>query len=127
MDTHRQTGDGGPGRTSIRRVVWNLAAPALIILGLAATGAPLGCATIGHRFAPERVQEIRLGQTSKTELIGMFGLPYRRGIEDSDSTWTYLHYKFRLFGEHLRTRDLYVRFDEGGRVRSFTYNSNMND
>jgi len=86
-----------------------------------------GCATIGHQFPPQRVNEIRLGETTKTELMGLFGLPYRRGIEDGDSTWTYLHYKVRLFGEHMRTRDLYVRFDNSDRVRSFTYNTNMDD
>ena len=55
----------------------------------------------------------------------MFGEPYRRGIDSGDSTWTYLHYKFKLFGEHMKTRDLYLVFDEDDRVKSFTYNSNM--
>jgi hypothetical protein len=86
-----------------------------------------GCATIGHSFPPERVEQIRVGETTKTELLGVFGLPYRRGVDDGDSTWTYLHYKVRLFGEHLRTRDLYVRFTPEGKVRSFSYNSNMED
>jgi hypothetical protein len=86
-----------------------------------------GCATIGQQFPPEQVQNIRLGQTSKSELLGLFGLPYRRGVEDGDSTWTYVHYKVRVFGEHLRTRDLYLRFSPDGRVKSFSYNSNMDE
>ena len=86
-----------------------------------------GCATIGRPFPPEQVRQVKLGETTKTQLLGYFGLPYRRGIEDGDSTWTYVHYKYRLFGERLRTRDLYLRFDPEGRVRSFTYNSNMED
>jgi hypothetical protein len=85
----------------------------------------VGCATIGHRFAPEKVQTIKIGETTKGDLLGLFGLPYRRGIEDGDSTWTYLHYKFKLFGEHLQSRDLYVRFHSDGTVASYTYNSNM--
>jgi outer membrane protein assembly factor BamE (lipoprotein component of BamABCDE complex) len=100
---------------------------ALLIAGLAMAAAALGCATIGHQFSHQRVEEIRLGQTSKTELLGLFGLPYRRGIDDGDSTWTYLHYKVRLFGDHLKTRDLYLRFDPEGRVKSYSYNSNMDD
>jgi hypothetical protein len=100
--------------------------PLLLVSALLGLGS-LSCATIGHRFPPEKVREIEINRTTKTELLGMFGLPYRRGIEDSDSTWTYLHYKIRLLGEHLRTRDLYVRFDESGTVRSFTYNSNMEE
>lgn len=93
----------------------------------AAAVLPLGCATIGHPFSADKVQEIKIGETTKTGLLGMFGLPYRRGVEDGDSTWTYLHYKLRLFGEHLRTRDLYVRFDATGKVKSFSFNSNLHD
>lgn len=89
--------------------------------------AALSCATIGHRFPPENVALIRNGETTKSQLLGQFGLPYRRGIEDGDSTWTYVYYKFRLFGENLRTRDLYLRFGPDGVVRSYTYNSNLDD
>ena len=94
---------------------------------LAAWTALPGCATIGHRFSAPAVKEVQIGQTSKTGLLGLFGLPYRRGIEDGDSTWTYLHYRFQLFGEHLRAQDLYVRFDSSGVVKSYSYNSNMPD
>jgi outer membrane protein assembly factor BamE (lipoprotein component of BamABCDE complex) len=87
----------------------------------------LSCATIGHRFPPEKVAGIKNGETTKAQLLGDFGLPYRRGIEDGDSTWTYVYYKVRVFGENLRTRDLYLRFDPDGRVRSYTYNSNLDD
>jgi hypothetical protein len=80
-----------------------------------------GCATVGRDFASGRVHEIVLGQTTKADLVEMFGRPYRRGIEDADSTWTYLHYKLRLIGS-TRTRDLYIRFEDE-LVRSFTYNA----
>ncbi len=104
-------------RPRTRRALATLAATALLI-------GP-GCATVGRPFPAEQVQTIRDGETTKTQILGTFGLPYRRGIEDGDSTWTYLNYKLRLFGEHARTRDLYIRFDAGGRVRSYTYSSNM--
>ena len=86
-----------------------------------------GCATVGQTFSPDNVDRIDRGKTTKNDLYRMFGNPYRRGVEDGDSTWTYLHYKFRLFGDHLKTRDLYVVFDDAGRVKSFTYNSNMGE
>jgi outer membrane protein assembly factor BamE (lipoprotein component of BamABCDE complex) len=101
----------------------SLAAVAAVVLA----AATISCATIGHRFPPENVARIKIGETTKTQLLGDFGLPYRRGIEDGDSTWTYVYYKVRLFGENLRTRDLYLRFDPDGRVRSYTYNSNLDD
>lgn len=83
-----------------------------------------GCATVGHPFSPLRVPQIENGRTTKADLRIMFGEPYRRGIDNGDSTWTYVHYKFRLFGNHLQSRDLYFTFD-GDRVKSYTYNSDM--
>jgi hypothetical protein len=97
------------------------------VLTAALAAVTLSCATIGHRFPPENVARVKIGETTKAQLLGDFGLPYRRGIEDGDSTWTYVYYKVRLFGENLRTRDLYLRFDPEGRVRSYTYNSNLDD
>jgi len=95
-----------------------------LVAGLACLLAA-GCATIGRPFPAENVASIRNGETTKGQLLGYFGLPYRRGIEDGDSTWTYVHYRYKLFGEQARTRDLFVRFDENGRVKSYTYSSNM--
>lgn len=83
-----------------------------------------GCATVGRPFQSERVQEIHLGQTTKSDLLLQFGRPYRRGIEDGDSTWTYIHYKVRLIGGTTETRDLYIRFD-GESVRSYTYSADV--
>lgn len=83
------------------------------------------CATVGRSFPPERVTSITRDSTTKAELLGHFGMPYRRGIDDGDSTWTWVHYKFRLFGEHMQTRDLIVTFDDAGRVTSYTYNSSF--
>jgi len=86
-----------------------------------------GCATVGREFQPAPVKQLQIGRTDKGEVLGLFGLPYRRGVDCGDSTWTYVHYKFRLFGEHLKTRDLVVTFDGAGRVKSYVYNSNLDD
>lgn len=94
-------------------------------LALALLGGTIGCATVGHEFSPGYVPQIMIGQTTKSDMRLMFGEPYRRGIDDGDSTWTYVHYKFRLFGEHMKTRDLLIRWDKDDRVRSYSYNSNM--
>jgi outer membrane protein assembly factor BamE (lipoprotein component of BamABCDE complex) len=120
MARHLAGRNSGPERAPAR--IGRLA-PLVGLLGTLAGG----CATVGHSFPPGKVEEIEIGRTSKSQLLGLFGLPYRRGVEDGDSTWTYVHYKFRLFGEHMRTRDLYVRFDPSGRVKSFSYNSNMEE
>lgn len=87
----------------------------LVLLGV------VGCATVGREFPTERVIEIRIDQTTKSDLLAHFGRPYRRGIEDGDSTWTYVYYKLRLLGGQTRARDLYIRFT-GQTVSSYTYN-----
>ncbi len=89
----------------------------VVLLGVAA-----GCATIGRNFPAEEIHEIRPGVTTKMDLLAEFGRPYRRGIEDADSTWTYLHYKLRLIFGTTHTRDLYIRFN-GDTVSSYTYNA----
>lgn len=83
-----------------------------------------GCATVGRDFPAQRVAEIKIGETTKSDLLAQYGRPYRRGVEDGDSTWTYVHYKLRLVFGKTATRDLYIRFD-GNRVRSYTYNADV--
>lgn len=95
-----------------------------ILAAVGICGGALGCATVGRDFPSQSVVDIRNGKTTKSELLARFGRPYRRGIEDGDSTWTYVHYKIRLIGGQSHTRDLYVRFD-GDVVRSYTYNSDV--
>jgi hypothetical protein len=96
----------------------------LCVASVVAFTAGAGCATVGRSFPSERVQSIVVGTTTKGEITSRFGRPYRRGIEDGDSTWTYLHYKLRLLGGQSDTRDLYIRFD-GEKVRSYTYNADV--
>ncbi len=51
-----------------------------------------------------------------------FGAPWRTGLEDGQRTWTYAEYRYSLFGG-AQTRDLLIRFDDEGRVASYTFNS----
>lgn len=81
-----------------------------------------GCATMGHEFPVAPVDDIVIGRTTQTDVQRMFGNPWRVGVEDGDTTWTYGHYKYRLFGRS-RTRDLVVRFDANGVVSSYSFNT----
>lgn len=101
-------------------------APAAI-LSLACLMAVLaGCATVGREFPAAGVQEIRIGETTQTEIEDVFGPPWRVGIEDGRRTWTYGRYRYRLFGE-TSTKDLVIRFDAGNRVVSYTFNTTDRD
>lgn len=91
---------------------------ALLLLGLLLTG----CATVGHRFPSEQVTTINIGETTQREIRDLFGSPWRTGIEDGLTTWTYGHYRYRLF-RAAKTEDLVLRFNAQGVVVSYTFNT----
>ena len=94
------------------------AAAALAILALLFSA----CATVGRDFPAGKVSEIKIGQTTQTEIEAMFGKPWRTGIEDGFVTWTYGKYHYSAFSQ-TQTKDLVVRFDNAKIVRSNTYNT----
>lgn len=93
----------------------------LLLVGIAATQLT-GCFTVGQEFASTRVPEIQIGQTRKQDISQLFGTPWRTGMEDGKTTWTYGIYKYSLFGGD-DTQDLLIRFDPQGIVRSYTFSS----
>ncbi|HRY28596.1 MAG TPA: hypothetical protein P5079_01015 [Elusimicrobiota bacterium] len=94
------------------------------LIGLAAFLA--GCVTVGKPFPVGLVPAIEVGKTTQQALLRDFGEPARTGIDDGDETWTYMHYKVRLFGSQ-DTRDLYVRFHKDGTVKSYSFNSSLEE
>ncbi|WP_083960677.1 outer membrane protein assembly factor BamE domain-containing protein [Methylomonas lenta] len=93
----------------------------LLVSGLASTQLT-GCFSVGQEFAGSRVPEIKIGKTTKQEVSDIFGTPWRTGMEDGRTTWTYGIYKYSLFGAD-DTQDLLIRFDPQGIVRSYTFSS----
>ena len=81
-----------------------------------------GCATVGRDFPTDRVVDIRMDDTTQEQVREMFGDPWRVGIEDGRTTWTYGKYRYRLFGEDSTT-DLVVRFNQAGRVVSYSFST----
>jgi hypothetical protein len=82
----------------------------------------VACLTVGEDFAVGRVSHIQIGKTTQAELRKELGEPWRTGLEDGQRTWTYGYYKYNLIGAS-QTRDLVVRFDDKGVVRSYNFNS----
>jgi len=81
-----------------------------------------GCARVGTDFDSAKVYEITVGKTTKEDIKTVFGRPWRIGIEDGKTTWTYGRYEYRVFGKS-DTKDLVVRFDSEGIVTSYTFNT----
>jgi hypothetical protein len=90
----------------------------LLALLLVATG----CANMGKDFADRRVPDIQIGVTTQDDLRDMFGPPWRVGIEDGKTTWTYGKYQYRLIGES-RTKDLVIHFNNDNIVSSYVFNT----
>jgi len=82
----------------------------------------VACLTVGREFDTSKVGQLVIGHTTRDEVHRMFGEPWRTGLEDGRRTWTYGHYRYKLFGT-TETRDLVVRFDPNGVVASYTFNA----
>ena len=81
-----------------------------------------GCATVGRDFPVHPVAQLVIGTTSVGEVKELFGEPWRVGLEDGQKTWTYGHYKYSAFNDD-QTKDLIIRFDNQGKVASYSFNS----
>lgn len=82
----------------------------------------VGCANMGKNFPDHRVTDIQIGVTTQDDLRDMFGSPWRVGIEDGKTTWTYGRYQYRLIGES-KTKDLVIHFNDDNVVSSYVYNT----
>ncbi|MFH1501650.1 MAG: outer membrane protein assembly factor BamE [Candidatus Eisenbacteria bacterium] len=85
-----------------------------------------GCATVGRDFPVAGVYDIAIGETTQTDVRETFGAPWRVGLENGETTWTYGRYRYRLFGERSTT-DLVVRFDASGIVTSYAFSTTEHD
>jgi hypothetical protein len=85
-----------------------------------------GCATVGQSFNVDAVPRVEIGKTSMEDVRRLFGNPWRTGIEDGRTTWTYGRYKYKLFGS-AKTQDLVLRFDAQNVVASYTFNTTEHD
>ena len=99
---------------------WSGAVPCLLALTLLA-----GCISIkfGHEFPSPDARMIVAGKTDKASLQRMFGEPYQVGLDSGDQTWRWF-YGQRESGMEL-SKDLSVRFNPDGTVKSYAFSSNF--
>jgi len=96
-------------------------------LALAVVVIAAGCLSIkfGHEFASPDRQLIVVGKTDKATLQRLLGAPYQVGIDSGDQTWRWF-YGQRDSGAEL-SKDLTVRFNADGTVKSYSFTSNFPD
>ncbi len=83
-----------------------------------------GCVTIGTDFNATQTDWIKPGETDKTTLLTKLGEPFRVGVDAGDPTWTYGYYSYSIISASV-TKDLIIRFDEAGKVKSFSLNTSF--
>jgi hypothetical protein len=86
-----------------------------------------GCLSIkfGREFPSPDRQLIVLGKTDKAVLERLFGEPYQVGVDNGDQTWRWF-YGQREGGSEV-SKDLSVRFNTDGTVKSYAFTSNFPD
>jgi outer membrane protein assembly factor BamE (lipoprotein component of BamABCDE complex) len=88
----------------------------------AALVAGCGLLVVGADFPSPTKDMIQTGKTTKTNLLRFFGEPYQVGIDSGDLTWRWFYAQKYSGGEI--SKDLTVRFDDKGVVKSYSFNSN---
>jgi hypothetical protein len=94
--------------------------PSLVALTLLS-----GCISIkfGREFPSPDPPAMVAGQTDKAALQRMFGEPYQVGVDSGDVTWRW------FYGRHEGgadiTKDLTVRFNADGTIKSYSFTSNF--
>jgi len=98
----------------------SLAAPCLLAVTVLT-----GCISIkfGHEFPSPDAKLIVAGKTDKATLERLFGSPYQVGLDSGDQTWRWF-YGQRESGTEL-SKDLSVRFNADGTVKSYSFTSNF--
>lgn len=86
-----------------------------------------GCLSIrfGRDFPSPEARSIVTGKTDRAALQRMFGEPYQVGLDTGDATWRWF-YGQRDRGAEM-SKDLTVRFNADGVVKSYSFSSNFPD
>ena len=80
----------------------------------------LACGTVGKKFDSSQVKNIKENITKKSEILEMFGLPFKEGEQNGQVTWTY-QYNYYSAIKDGRYEDLVILFDKNGAVESYRF------
>jgi outer membrane protein assembly factor BamE (lipoprotein component of BamABCDE complex) len=65
-----------------------------------------GCVSSGHKIQSDLVKRIRVGITTKSDVIALFGEPPERPVAGRTETWVYAYAKNSGFGSSSQNLDL---------------------
>ncbi len=75
------------------------------------------CSNVGANFDTNLVKQIQNGKTTIEDVEKLLGRPYKRGMQNGNSIWTYEYDQYRALGEKS-SKDLAIVFDNKGVVKS---------
>lgn len=83
-----------------------------------------GCGlTLGSEFPSPTKEMLVVGKTGKSDLLRFFGEPHQVGLDTGDPTWAWTYARVST-GQEL-TKQLTIRFDERGSLKSYSFTSNF--
>jgi hypothetical protein len=81
-----------------------------------------GCLSLGQEFPVAKAGDLRIGETTQSEIQSTFGNPLMTGETDGNPSWTYTRVRYSLFGG-ADAEYLEVEFDEQGVLTSYSLNT----
>lgn len=76
-----------------------------------------GCGTVGKDFDESLYANIVKGTTNYKEIQAMFGPPFKKGVQNGDTVWTYEYNYVNSFGTDI-VKDMIIVFEKNGVVKS---------
>jgi len=76
-----------------------------------------GCGTVGKEFDESLYANIVKGTTTHKDIRTMFGPPFKTGVQNGDSVWTYEYNYVNTFGTDI-IKDMIIVFSKNGVVKS---------
>ncbi|MCX6119464.1 MAG: hypothetical protein NT027_18155 [Proteobacteria bacterium] len=82
-----------------------------------------GCVSNGREF-PSRFEWLQKGKSRHDDVKLVLGEPQFVGYSDSTPSWTYGHYRYRLFGPS-HTKELKIYWNPDKTVQSWSFTSSF--
>lgn len=84
-----------------------------------------GCSGLkfGGDFPSPTKETLVMGKTTKADLLRFFGEPHQVGLDTGDSTWAWTY--AQVYANQDFSKQLTVRFDEKGVVKSYSFVSSF--
>ena len=76
--------------------------------------------TVGNNFDSSQIKNIQSNVTSQEEIFERFGAPFKKGVENDQTMWTYQFDKWNAVGP-AQSKDLVILFDNKNIVKAYRY------